>query len=508
MTAALAELAHDSDRGARGDVLGRLLSFDFAQPAAFTALAAIFLLSRLPFVNIGYGTDPDAWRVALSGYWLWDHREFYPSRLPGYPVPELASAAVIQGGWLATNLLTVAVSLAGVWFFARIASKLDLPNRGLIVVAFSFTPLLWINSMTTMDYMWALTFILAAYYFLIARSPVTAGIMLGLAVGSRSTSILMVLPFAAYMWRDGRSHEIRTFIVAMLGVAILAWTPIYWKYGPSFFNFYDSKVGYLNVLRLLGKDCLGLTGSIAVIGALALSLPRLAKLPGDAWRDKHVMVWILAIAVTVLSFTRLPHEAAYLIPMYPFGFLIMAKYVQRLALLGAVTVVILAGFVDLTSPGDEINATTFTQARLGKGLVLSNRDTQLAQRSFVRDVEKIEVPDRTIVMLGFIYPQFAVENRNRLNLGILEKDKSAISQLSDKGRADEPSAERQITYVWLLDYKDFQRFKQLGYSFMYTLDAGRSTVALYEYRVGVNGGKLIDLGRKPTGGSGAARTDR
>jgi len=51
--------------------------------------------------------------VALSSHWLWDHHEFYPSRLPGYPVPELASAAVIKGGWLATNSLTLLISLAG-----------------------------------------------------------------------------------------------------------------------------------------------------------------------------------------------------------------------------------------------------------------------------------------------------------------------------------------------------------------------------------------------------------
>ena len=69
------------------------------------------------------------WRVALTGYWLWDHHEYYPSRLPGYPVPEFASAAVIKaGGALATNSLTLLISLVGLWFFADQTLGLAMPD--------------------------------------------------------------------------------------------------------------------------------------------------------------------------------------------------------------------------------------------------------------------------------------------------------------------------------------------------------------------------------------------
>jgi len=498
------------DRAAPGNThratLDRILNYDLAQPLAFVALGLTYIASRAPFLNLGYGTDPDAWRMALGGYWLWDHASYYPSRLPGYPVPELAYAAVIPGGWLATNLLTVVVSLAGVWFFARIVSRLQLPNRAVLVVAFAFTPLLWINSMTTMDYMWALTFLLGAYYCLLTRANFAAAALMGLAAASRSTTLLMVIPCVVYLWRDGQRSELRPFLSGVLAVTVLAYAPVAWRYGPQFLNFYDAKVGYLQVLRLLGKDTLGLIGSIAVIGAVILSLPRLAKLPSDVVRDKDVMFWVLAILITVVSFARLPHEAAYLLPLYPFGFFLMARYFQRWVLLGAVSAVLLAGFLDLTSPGDEIDSEAFTNAQLGAGLILSNRSTQLAQRDFAEDLERLEAPERTVVMTGFIYPQFAVLNRDRLEVGILEKDKSSISQLSDKGQAIDTT--RQVTYVWLLDYDDFKRFQDEGYRFMYTLDAARSTAGLYGYRPGLFGAEFIDLGRAPSGGSGGARTDR
>jgi hypothetical protein len=319
----------------------------------------------------------------------------------------------------------------------------------------------------------------------------------------------MVVPIGIYMWRDHRWDEIRPLVVAMVAVALGAWAAIYWEYELRFLNFYDSKVGYLAVLRLLAKDCLGLLGAAAVVVAVGLSLPRLARLPSDALHDKNVMVWVLAIAVTAVSFTRLPHEAAYLIPVYPFGLFIMAKYFRPALLAGTLAVIVFAGFMDLTSPGEEISLSALADSRPGQGLVLSNRNTMLKQIDFARDLraETIEkAPPNTVISVGFVYPIIAVKYYDELNVGILEKDDSAISQLSDKGKALDEA--HMITYVWLLDYDDFQMFQEQGTTFWYTQDAGRSIAALYDYRLGLFGGTEIDLGRGPSGGSGAARTDR
>ncbi len=510
--AAVAQETHEPQALAAPGVIERAFSFDLSQPLAFIALALAYVASRAPFINIGYGTDPDAWRMALSGYWLWDHHEFYPSRLPGYPVPELASAAVIKGGWLATNSLTLAVSLLGLWFFARIVVKLELPNRALLVTGFAFTPLLWINSMTTMDYMWALTFLLGCYYLLLGGHVSTAGMLLGLAAASRTTSILFFIPFAIYIVRDGRRDDLRDFAVWSIAVPMLAFVPIVWKYGPDFLSFYDAKVGYLSVLRLLAKDCLGLLGSTAVLIAAVVSLPRLTRLPGDVMRDKNVSVWIAAIGIAVLVFLRLPHESAYLIPLYPFGFFLMARYFGRYVLAGALAAILLAGFVDIGTRGEELNAQALRHARIGQGLVLSNRSTMKTQLSFSRELAKLEFPEHSVVMIGFSYPQFAVLNRDRLEIDILAKDSSSVSQLSDKGKAVDRS--RNVTYVWLLDYKEFGKYISQHYPIYYTQDAGRSTNSLYHFRPGLYNKPgttevtMIDLGRGPSGSSGAARTDR
>jgi hypothetical protein len=497
---------HPDALGRLGPALWRALAYDLSRPLAFAVLAVLYVLSRVPWIDNGYGTKPDAWRIALSGYWLWEHGSFYPSRLPGYPIPEFAYAALFKGGWLATNSLTIFVSLVGVWFFARIVRELSLPNPALIVGAYAFTPLLWINSMNTMDYTWALTFILGCYYFLLVENDLAAGIMLGLAVGSRIPSAGMALPFLLYMWRSGKRDEIRTFIVAVLAIAVAAFSPIIWRYGPGFFTFYDAKVPYRDVIRLLAKDSLGLAGALALIIATAVSLPRLLRLPVDFVRDKNVMVWVLAIAVTAATFARLPHEAAYLIPLYPFAYLLAGRYYRPGAFLGAAAIIVFAGFVDFTTTNHEVSASSVRHLRVGQGMLLSNRDTQRAQTRFTHAIEDQAVPDNSVVIVGFVYPQLAVSNRNRLALGIIRKDTDAISQLSDKGIAFDPV--HRVSYVWLLEWSDFDKYRKQGAHIFYTLDADRSTAALYGYRPGLLGGTLIDLGRAPSGESDTNRTQR
>ena len=52
--------------GLRPSVWRSLINLDFARPIAGVLLGVAFVLSRLPWVGMGYGEDPDAWRVAMS----------------------------------------------------------------------------------------------------------------------------------------------------------------------------------------------------------------------------------------------------------------------------------------------------------------------------------------------------------------------------------------------------------------------------------------------------------
>ena len=363
----------------------QLCDLDFTRTLPFVILAVAFFALRLPWVNYGYGTDPDAWRVAMTARYLLDHGDYYPSRLPGNPLHELTMAIFVPGGWIAANLATAAASLVGVWLFARIVRALNASNRGLLVIAFAFAPLLVINSIATMDYMWTLTFLLGTYYCAISRRPVLAGILLGIAIGFRLQSVLLALPITYLFWRQNR-EDILPFWFATGGAAMVGYAPVLVVYGTKFLNYYDAKVGYQDVMRLLGKEALGVLGVLGVLAGAVLSIRRFARLPHDLMSNAHVGVWVLTIVLYFVTFSRLPHEIAYLIPVFPFGFLLLGRYFTRTALAITVAAILLAGWVDVTTPGNAVTLGAIRTATIGKGLLLSNADTMSGQRRYIEQI--------------------------------------------------------------------------------------------------------------------------
>jgi hypothetical protein len=196
-----------------------------------------------------------------------------------------------------------------------------------------------------------------------------------------------------------------------------------------------------------------------------------------------------------------------MIPVFPFGLLFLGKYLTRMVLSGVVAAIIFAGLVDITTPSDDISPTAFSGATVGKGLLLSNAETMDNQQAFVKDIMRARVPDHSVVIAGFIYPQLALRERDRLDLRILERDYDAISMLSDRGEAVDTA--RDIHYVWLLTYDAFMALRSQGYNFFIVPDAAGGTAALYDYRPTLFGATFLPLERTaPSAGKGTASTDR
>ena len=509
----LATPSRPATRNGRGliaqvrDKLTRLADADVTRPRTFAALAVLFYLARLPYINEGYGTDPDAWRVVMTAQHLWDTGQYFPSRLPGNPLHELAVTLLLPGGWIATGLATATVSLGGVYLFGRILKHLNLPMPGLMTIGFAFTPLLYINSIATMDYMWGLTCLLGSYYCLLTGRPLLAGVLLGLAIGFRMQGMAFGPPMLLMLWLSGRRNEIPPFFLAAAGTAALAYAPVFVVYGTTFINFYDAPIPYRDVLQLLGKEALGIFGGLGVLLGAALSWRRLVRLLNDVKVDAIVAGWVGVIAFYFISFLRLPHEIAYLIPVFPFGMLIMARYYTRTALSVAMVCIMFAGLVDITTPNAGVQLDAFKTASIGRGLILSNKITMEGQRAFARQVIADQVPNHSVVMIGYIFPEAAVRQHGRLELRVLERDYDAISMLSDRGEAYD--AERDIRYVWLLPYEAFVALRSQGYNFYVVPDAEGGVYALYKYRPTLYGASFLRLETSgPSKSKGTASKDR
>jgi uncharacterized membrane protein len=104
-------------------------------------------------------------------------------------------------GAVAFNAATAVMSALAVLFFALSMDRLGIAGILEASAALAFAPVIFVNSTSALDYLWALAFILGGFYFVLERRPILAGIFLGLAIGTRITSGAMVVPLLILIWR-------------------------------------------------------------------------------------------------------------------------------------------------------------------------------------------------------------------------------------------------------------------------------------------------------------------
>jgi hypothetical protein len=109
----------------------------------------------------------------------------------------------------------------------------------------------------------------------------------------------------------------------------LCFVPVWRRYGADFFSFYDNNwyppfdVVFVRALPLVW-GALGVLALVVLVGAAPLYYRFTRSALGDA-RTRHALVLALvAVALYLAAFLRLPDEAAYLLPAVPFALLAIA----------------------------------------------------------------------------------------------------------------------------------------------------------------------------------------
>lgn len=152
-----------------------------------------------PLTFLGYGSDSDALSVVRSGQIFANSFDYIPSRRPGFFVHEVATFFLNSlGGSLLSNIGTLAMSLVTLFCFMKILRNLRIPNVKLLAVILMVHPFYWVSSSSTMDYIWALGFLMLGFYLLLSNRFTGAGIAIGLAIGSRFTSLIPAIGLLVY----------------------------------------------------------------------------------------------------------------------------------------------------------------------------------------------------------------------------------------------------------------------------------------------------------------------
>lgn len=431
----------------------------------FLFVSAIVFLSRLPFLNTGYGNDPDAWRVAITARNIATSGEYTASRLPGYPMQEIVCSFIWEGGPMALNGATALLSALGTAFFALSLKTLGYKNYICASLALAFTPVIFINSTNSMDYMWALAFILVSLYYVLVKKSLIAGIFLGMAIGCRITSGAMIIPLSLLLVQWGKYNvwHIARFSLATCFVGTAAFAPVFLKYGWGFFTFCEYNYpSAITIFRTSTDEVWGKLGLVAILTAVIPSIFKRitrsdAPMPTLVSRLQTI-AWVLIICIYLFAFIRLPSESGYLIPIVPFVILLLGRFLTQKCFIFVCIALICSPFISICRSG--ICSPIFVE-----------HSTRIEKMKYIEQIllRANVVSGKNIIIAGTWLPQIReAQIRKKLFLDPQER----------------------LKFVELIDAIQLQRDIEQGFK-IYYLDNQR------EYNLGVNKFDLLENGAVP-----------
>ena len=280
------------------------------------ALVAVTALVTLPVLWLGYGTDLDIGDVLHTGA-LIRAGDYAPSRNPGVPVVEAVVAALDPiGGHVLVNLATAAALAITVVGIARLVRAWGHENGDLVALAFLASPIAIIAGTSTTDFVWALAFLVAGALAQLRDRPVVAGVLFALALGSRSSTVLVL---AAFLVADGWDRAHRRRCLTALGVALALAALLYvpaWLAADRTTAFLATTDNWEGLANNLGRSAVKnfAVAGLPLLVVLAPAVPALVRALGRWGRDPLVRFGVLALAVSEALFLLVPWKPAHLLP--------------------------------------------------------------------------------------------------------------------------------------------------------------------------------------------------
>lgn len=288
------------------------------------------LIARLPFLAIGYGREEDAWGHALTAKNTFETGIYEVSRLPGHPLYELLLAFLwpINHSYFLFNLFSAFVSAMGVIYFYKALLKINAKIALPLALTFGFIPVFFITGTYTIDYNFALLFLMISFYQLMSKKIILAGILLGIAVGFRISSAAFLIPWILmYPGTKTLRSTIQLSVSAVL-VSILCFLPPFITYGIEFLDFH--KPPYASWAKIAFKLSFGIWG-LFLFGYLVMSISY--QFFKKAKYQKPTSNFTLALVFIIISqlaiFFRLPFKSEFLIPALPFILIFLGVYLNK-----------------------------------------------------------------------------------------------------------------------------------------------------------------------------------
>lgn len=397
-------------------------------------LALIVFFSRLPFLSAGYGVEEDSWLLALTAKNIALSGHYEMSRAPAHPLQEIIYSLIWNTGPFVYNFFSAVMSVVATIFFSLSLKNLGFKHFLFAGYAFAFTPVVFISSAYTIDYMWAIAFVMMSFYFLLKENFLLAGVFLGLAVGCRTTAILMLIPFCLLLFSlSKRTKKIFILILSSLIAGVLIYLPVFYTYKFSFitsyFNMAD-RFPYPSIAKIIYKTTVGVFGTVGIFSILFFLYQKLfnKKLESENFSlfllKKTNWIWIIVIILYVVLYFRVPEKSAYLIPIIPFVILLFGYFLSSRSFKFFCVLLIFSSFFFSINLTDKLRGSEHSPLAMKfsianqeifldplTGPIFSDYTKRLNKIAFTKNVlEKTKTEQRKIILIcGWWYNELQVE---------------------------------------------------------------------------------------------------
>jgi hypothetical protein len=330
----------------------------------FGIIVILILLSRVPFIFHGYGSEEDAWAMPLVTERIATTGVYEVSRLPGHPFQELTYTMMWNAGPVAYNILTILISTLGLGSFMLALFRLSVKQWDWAGIGFAFTPIVYINCTNDMDYMWATGFLMIAFFQLVNKNPFLAGLFIAMAIGCRITSGAMLIPFLLFLWHTTEGSNRNKFLIKLISATafftFLIFIPVIMNYGFSFFTYYEhfpipgfAKNFYKGTIAVWGAP-----GFIAILSGIVYSVYQYKTKQQSTenegtGRTILLICCLLVVVLYTVAYIKMPLKAAFLIPLVPFVWAGLAIQLPKRIYMTLVVVIIISSFtfgINLADP--------------------------------------------------------------------------------------------------------------------------------------------------------------
>jgi len=510
----------NSSRSTPISLVDPVVSFVRTNRWFLAGLGLLYVVTRLPFLFLGYGVRREAWDAARAARMLLENGTYEVGRYPGYVLHELLNVPlVLVGSWatVAASALVYAVALVAVIYILQVNRH---KHPRIMLTLFVFLPLFWLNSVENLDYVWNLAALLIAFALLLSGRTTASAIMFGIGVGFRLSSAVMIAPFALQVWLQRKSLWDMVTYGAIAGVVgAVPYALVLGTYGLVAFRPHILPSGapvwdYILSVGITTREGIGqLTILLLVVGTV-VTAPALAR---QLRTRQHAWVYLAMASTSFVSwvlFRFLGHNpylsADQIIPALAFLLLLLDLFWNDVLLVLLICLSVFSG-VWVVRAGNLLEP-EHAAIQTGPGPILISTWTRRDYLAFRQGNSLFAFPSHAVVVYGSLGSALVAENPQIVRLAASYSKQRRLDNNFDI-RADPPfwvsitdpvtgmqgriyseaykQKDADVYYVYLLDEDAARIFAERGYAFYHISGSDRYNMQAIGFDLNSIGSRTI-----------------